>query len=71
MVDELRRVFELAQQQPEDVQRHIAELVAQELEEREWDAAVGSPQGQETLERLAAEARAEIARGEVEEGGWE
>lgn len=69
MVEELRRVFEQVQQLPEDVQRKIAELVALELEEREWDALVGSPQGQETLERLAAEAREEIARGDVEEGG--
>lgn len=68
MVDELRRVFEQAQQQPEDVQRRIAELVALELEGREWDALVSSPQGQETLERLAAEAREEIARGDVDEG---
>ena len=54
MMDELRRVFEQAQQQPEDVQWRIAELVALELDGREWDALVGSPQGQETLERLAA-----------------
>ncbi len=71
MVEELRRVFEQVQQQPEDVQRHIAELVALELEEHEWDALVGSPQGQDALERLAAEARQEIARGDVEEGGWD
>lgn len=71
MVEEPRRVFEQVQQQPEEVQRHIAELVALELEGREWDALVGSPRGQETLERLAAEAREEIARGDVEKGGWE
>jgi hypothetical protein len=71
MVEELRRAFEQAQRQPEEVQRHIAELVALELEGREWDALVGSPEGQETLERLAAEAREEIARGDVEDGGWE
>ena len=71
MVEELRRMFEMAQQQPEEVQRHIAKLVASELEERDWDALVGSPPGQETLERLAAEARADITRGNVEEGGWE
>lgn len=71
MVDELRQAFELAQRQTDDVQRQIAELVKRELEEREWDALVGSPQGQETLERLAAEARDDIARGEIEDGGWE
>ena len=68
MVEELRRVFEQVQQLPEDVQRKIAELAALELEGREWDALVVSPQGQETLERLAAEAREEIARGDVYEG---
>ena len=71
MVEELRRVFEQAQRQPEEVQRHIAELVALELEEREWDEMVDSPEGQDVLERLAAEARNEIARGDVEDGGWE
>ena len=56
-VDELRRVFEQAQQQPSDVQLRIAELVALELEGHTQDALVGSPQGQETLERLAARRR--------------
>ena len=71
MVEELRQVFELAEHKPEDVQRHIAELIKLELEERNWETLVGSDRGQETLERLAAEARDEIARGDVEEGGWE
>lgn len=71
MVEELRQVFELAEHEPEDVQRHIAELIKLELEERNWETLVGSDRGQETLERLAAEARDEIARGDVEEGGWE
>lgn len=71
MVDELRHIFDLVRKQPDAVQRHIAEVIALELEANEWDAIIGTEEGQQTLERLAAEARAEIARGEVEEGGWE
>ncbi len=72
MVDELRQVFEQAQQRlSEEAQRHLAAHIEAWLEEQEWDAIVNSPEGKETLERLAAEARAEIARGDVEEGGWE
>lgn len=72
MVDELRQVLDHAQQQlTEDEQRRLASYIEAWMDEQEWDAIVGSPQGQETLERLAAEARADIARGDVEEGGWE
>lgn len=70
MIDELREVIEQVQRLPDDAQRHIAELVALELEGHTWDTLVGSAQGQEALERLAAEAREEIARGDVEVGGW-
>ena len=58
MVDELRDAFELAQQQPEAIQRYIAELVTQELSDEEI----------EVTRELAAEleaAQAEIAAGEV------
>ena len=58
MVDELRHAFELAQQQPEEMQRYIAELVTHELSREE--VAV-TPE-------LAAElvtAQAEIAAGSV------
>jgi hypothetical protein len=71
MVEDLRQVVELAQQQPEDVQRRIAAVIALELEQREWDALVSTPESQQLLARLAAEAREDIARGEVEEGGWD
>ena len=71
MVDELRHVLELAQQQlSEDAQYRLAAQIEAWLDKQEWDAIASSPQGQEILERLAAEARAEIARGDVEEGGW-
>lgn len=65
MVEELRHVFERVQQQPEDVQRHIAEMIALELEERQWTALVSAPESQQFLNELAAEARAEIAAGKT------
>lgn len=72
MVDELRQALEQAQQRlTDDAQRRLAVQIEEWLDEQEWDALVSSQEGQETLERLAAEARAEIARGDVEEGGWE
>jgi hypothetical protein len=71
VVDELRRAFEQAQQRPDEVQRRIAEAVKLELEEREWEAIVGSPEGQATRDRLVAEAKEEVARGDVEDGGRE
>ena len=72
MVDELRQALEQAQQRlTDDAQRRLAVQIEEWLDEQEWDALVSSQEGQETLERLAAEARAEIARGDVEEGGSE
>ncbi len=38
MVDELRRIFERAQQLPEDVQRHIAALLQSELDQAQQDS---------------------------------
>ena len=58
MVNELRDAFELARQQPEEVQRYIAELIASELSSDEI----------EVTPELAAElatAQTEIAAGEV------
>lgn len=63
MVEELRQAFERAQQQPEDVQRYIAEMVALALEEREWDALVQTPESQRFLAELSAEVDREIADG--------
>ena len=63
MVDELREVFEQVQEQPEDVQRHIVEVVALALEEAEWDALVSTPESKRFLAQLAEEARAENAAG--------
>jgi hypothetical protein len=63
MVEELRQVFERAQQEPEEVQRHIAEIVAIELEQREWEALVQTPESRQFLAELSAEVDREIAEG--------
>ena len=71
MVDELRVAIERAQQQPDEVQRRVARLIAEAIEEHEWDALVATPESQAFLAGLAAETRAAIAAGETEAGGWE
>ena len=60
MVDELRHAFELAQQQPEGMQRYIAELITHELSSEE---VVVTPE----LAAELATAQAEIAAGDVRE----
>lgn len=69
MLDELKRAFEQAQQQSDEAQRDLAkrilDWITEQREEREWDTIISSPQGQTTLERLAAEAREEIAQGKA------
>ncbi len=72
MIDELRHAVEHAQLQlSEDAQRQLAAQIEEWLDEQEWDALVNSPHGQEALARLIASADADIARGDVEDGGWE
>jgi len=63
MVDELRQAIEDAQQQPEEVQRHIAEVIALAIEEAEWDDLVSSPESRAFLAQLAQEAREANASG--------
>ena len=58
MVDELQHAFELAQQQPEGMQRYLAELITHELSGEE---VVVTPD----LAAELATAQAEIAAGEV------
>ena len=69
MVDELRHVLERAQQQSEEALRNLALRVgawlAEQEEERDWDAIIASPAGQAALARLASEARADIAQGKT------
>jgi hypothetical protein len=67
MVDELRQAVAQAEQEPEEVQRRIALLIQEELEEREWDALIATPESRAFLTELAAETRAAIAKGETDE----
>jgi hypothetical protein len=58
MIDELQRAMELAQQQSEDEQRHIAALILEELEDSQWEAS-------DELAAAIAEVHAEVADGDV------
>ncbi len=58
MVDELQHAFELARQQPEGMQRYLAELITHELSGEE---VVVTPD----LAAELATAQAEIAAGDV------
>lgn len=71
MVEELRRAFEQAEQLPEEVQRRLAALIAEQLEEQEWDEIVSTPESQRFLAQLAADVAEAEAKGEVEDGGWD
>ena len=65
MTETLKRVVALIEQLPAEQQDALAEVHERELEEREWDALVATPQSQRLLARLAAEARQEDAAGET------
>ena len=65
MVEELRQALDILGQLPEEEQRQIAQLVLEEIEQREWDELVGSPRSKAFLKQLITEAK----EGEIEEGG--
>ncbi len=67
MVDELRQALDMLGQLPDEEQRKIAQIVLEEIEQREWDKLVSSPRSKAFLKRLIAEAKA----GEIEDGGLE
>ncbi len=67
MVDELRQALDLLGQLPDEEQRQIAQLILEEIEQREWDELVSSPRSKAFLKRLIAEAK----EGEIEDGGLE
>ena len=58
MVEELRFAVERVQQCTEEEQRHIAQLILEELEDQEWEA---SPE----LSSAIAEIHTEIAAGDI------
>ncbi|HEX6819077.1 MAG TPA: hypothetical protein VF120_11935 [Ktedonobacterales bacterium] len=58
MVDELLQALDVLGQLPEEEQRQIAQLVLEEIEQREWDKLVSSPRSKAFLKRLIAEAKA-------------
>lgn len=55
MVERLRELFERIEQQPEDVQDHIAEVLRRELEEEEADEWVPTPDERADIEASRAE----------------
>jgi hypothetical protein len=64
MTDLLERVFERAQQLPEDQQNALAELWLAELEdEARWDETFATPESQAWLDEQATRVRAEILAG--------
>ena len=67
MVEELRQALDALGQLPEEEQRQIAQLVLEEIEQRQWDELVSSPRSKAVLKRLIAEAK----EGEIEDGGLE
>jgi len=71
MVEELREAIEQVERQPEEIQRRIAQIITEELGEREWDALVSSTASQQFLAHLSADINAQEAAGEVEDDGWE
>lgn len=73
MVDKLREVFAQAEQlsaeqqhlHTETIRARLEELRAQAEADAAWDATLNSPEGQDALDQLAAEARREIASGQT------
>ncbi|HEY7348684.1 MAG TPA: hypothetical protein VH599_10250 [Ktedonobacterales bacterium] len=54
-----------------DGQAALVDALEEWLDELRWDLSFSSPEGQATLDRLTAEAMADVARGDVEDGGFD
>ena len=65
MTEALRRAVELAQQLPDDEQDTIAQIILDEIEEREWDAIVSKPSVRAALESMAEAALKEHEAGQT------
>lgn len=74
MVDELRQIIQEVEQLDPTLQQkiaaHMREFLQKLEEERAWDQALNSPDGQRRLARLIAEADEDAERGDIEEGGF-
>jgi hypothetical protein len=62
----LNRAIDELKQLPADEQDHVArEIIAMLASDRRWESLFADPRSKSALARLAAEAHAEIERGEV------
>jgi hypothetical protein len=68
MIDALKEAFDEVARLPEDEQRHIVEIIRQQLaSEKRWQTLLHDPRSERVLADLVAEALAEDAAGETEE----
>jgi hypothetical protein len=68
MIESLEEAFKEVAQLPEDEQRHIVEIIKQEIaSEKRWQTLFHDPRSERILENLVAEALAEDIDGETEE----
>lgn len=66
MIDELKRAFERAAQQPETEQIVLARLLNETIDaDSKWDELLHDPRGLAVLEQMAQEAHEEYLRGET------
>jgi hypothetical protein len=69
MTERLKQVVARVEQLPADQQDELAELLQLELEQREWDALIATPESRRYLAQLVAEAEEEDAAGKTLESG--
>jgi hypothetical protein len=67
MTEQLKAAFNRAEKLPQEQQEAIAQMILDYLDEQEWDKLTSSPKGRAALKNLLAEAKQEIAAGQVEE----
>jgi hypothetical protein len=68
MIESLEEAFHAVAQLPEDEQRHIVEIIRQEIaSEKRWQTLFHDPRSERVLRDLVAEALAEDTAGETEE----
>ena len=68
MIESLEEAFKEVAQLPEDEQRHIVEIIRQEIaSEKRWQTLFHDPRSELVLKDLVAESLAEDTAGETEE----